>query len=42
MNKRSVNVNFFVIDKEGNFIYKNEACNKVVGHNDAKKFPAKT
>jgi signal transduction histidine kinase len=42
MEEKSSNVNFFVIDKEGNFIYKNEECNKVISHNDAKRLPPKT
>ncbi|MDR3179316.1 MAG: PAS domain-containing sensor histidine kinase [Holosporaceae bacterium] len=42
MSEKSVNVNFFVIDKDGNFIYKNEACNRAIEHNDAKKLPPET
>ncbi|GHU19946.1 hypothetical protein FACS189472_10470 [Alphaproteobacteria bacterium] len=42
MTEKARNVNFFVIDKEGNFIYKNDACNKVIEHSDAKRLPPKT
>jgi signal transduction histidine kinase len=42
MNEQSINVNFFVIDKEGNFIYKNEACNRAIEHDDATMLPPET
>ncbi|MDR2251476.1 MAG: GHKL domain-containing protein [Endomicrobium sp.] len=37
--EESINVNFFVIDKAGSFIYKNESCNTDIEHNDAKRLP---
>ncbi|MDR2427957.1 MAG: GHKL domain-containing protein [Endomicrobium sp.] len=42
MKKDAKNVNFFVIDKHGNHIYKNYALNRIVGNTNAKRLNPKT
>jgi hypothetical protein len=34
--EKATNVNFFVIDKQGSFIYRNESTKKIVDENNAK------